>query len=57
MSLHRAGLTIERCCGLFEHHRNGTLLSTIETMLEWAITMTRRGLRSMANELRIGPTT
>ena len=31
---------IERCWGILEQHGNGTLLSTIETALKWAGTMT-----------------
>ena len=33
----------ENCCVL-EHHWSGTLLNTIETSLEWAKTMTWKGL-------------
>ena len=36
---------IERCWGILENHWNGTLLSTIATTLEWAKTMTWRGVR------------
>jgi len=35
---------IERCWGILEKHWNGTLLSTISTTLEWARTMTWRGI-------------
>lgn len=36
---------IERCWGILEKHWNGTLLSTIATALEWAKTVTWRGVR------------
>ncbi len=63
---HRAGLTIElvygppyhskynpieRCWGILENHWNGTLLSTIETALKWAGTMTWRGLHPIVHQL------
>jgi len=63
---HRAGLTmelvygppyhskynpIERCWGILEQHWSGTLLSTIETTLKWASTMTWRGLHPIVHEL------
>ena len=35
---------IERCWGALERHWNGTLLSTAETVLRWAQTMTWKGL-------------
>jgi hypothetical protein len=35
---------VERCWGILEKHWNGTLLSTISTTLEWAKTMTWRGI-------------
>ena len=35
---------IERCWGALERHGNGTLLSTAETALRWAQTMTWQGL-------------
>ena len=35
---------IERCWGVLERHWNGTLLSTAETALHWAQTMTWKGL-------------
>lgn len=35
---------IERCWGALERHWNGTLLSTAETALRWAQTMTWKGL-------------
>ena len=36
---------IERCWGILESHWNGTILSTVETALKWASTMTWRGVR------------
>ena len=35
---------IERCWGILEQHWNGTKLSDVETMLEWAKSMTWKGL-------------
>jgi hypothetical protein len=35
---------IERCWGILEQHWNGTKLTDVETMLEWAKTMTWKGL-------------
>ena len=35
---------IERCWGVLEQHWNGTLLSTVDTALSWAETMTWNGL-------------
>lgn len=35
---------IERCWGILEQHWNGTKLSDHETMLEWARSMTWKGL-------------
>jgi len=34
---------IERCWGILEQHWNGTLLNSIETVVEWARTMTWKG--------------
>ena len=34
----------ERCWGILENHWNGALLTSIETTLEWAKTMTWRGV-------------
>lgn len=34
---------IERCWAALENHWNGTLLSTVETAIEWAKTMTWKG--------------
>jgi transposase len=36
---------IERCWGMFELHWNGTQLRDADTMLEWAKSMTWRGLK------------
>ena len=36
---------IERCWGILENHWNGALLSTVATTLEWAKSMTWRGIR------------
>jgi transposase len=35
---------IERCWGVLENHWNGALLTSIETVLNWASTMTWRGI-------------
>ena len=35
---------IERCWGILENHWSATLLNTIETTLEWANTMTWKGI-------------
>jgi Rhodopirellula transposase DDE domain len=34
---------IERCWGILEKHWNGTLLNSVETVVEWARTMTWKG--------------
>lgn len=36
---------IERCWGILELHWNGTLLHTVSTMLEWAQSMTWKGIK------------
>jgi hypothetical protein len=36
---------IERCWGSLERHWNGTLLNTVDTVLEWARTMTWKSIR------------
>lgn len=36
---------IERCWGIFELHWNGTKLIDVDTRLEWAQSMTWKGLR------------
>jgi len=35
---------IERCWGILEEHWNGTLLTNVKTTLEWAKTMTWKGI-------------
>ena len=35
---------IERCWGVLEQHWNGTLLTTVDTVLSWAATMTWKGV-------------
>jgi hypothetical protein len=35
---------IERCWGILEEHWNGTLLNTVDTVLQWARTMTWKGV-------------
>ncbi len=35
---------IERCWGILENHWNGTLLESVETTLNWAKTMTWKGI-------------
>jgi hypothetical protein len=42
---------IERCWGILEQHWNGTLLSTIETALSCAATMTWKGIRPLIHLL------
>lgn len=42
---------IERCWGILENHWNGTLLNTLETTLEWAKTMTWKGLEPVVEVL------
>lgn len=42
---------IERCWGILEQHWNGALLSTIETALKWAGSMTWRGLPPVIHEI------
>lgn len=36
---------IERCWGILESHWNGAILSSVETALKWASTMTWRGVK------------
>ena len=48
---------IERCWGILEQHWNGTRLTDVETMLEWAKPMTWKGLNpvvELTNRLREG---
>lgn len=40
---------IERCWGILESHWNGTLLTSIETALSWAETMTWHGISPMVH--------
>ncbi len=42
---------IERCWGVLEAHWNGALLSTIEVAVQWASTMTWRGLSPMIHRI------
>ena len=42
---------IERCWGILENHWSGTLLNTLETTLEWAKTMTWKGLEPVVELL------
>ncbi len=42
---------IERCWGILEEHWNGTLLNTRETVLQWARTMTWKGLHPVVELL------
>ena len=48
---------IERCWGILENHWNGALLSSVATAVEWARTMTWRGVPPIVHVLnRIYPT-
>ena len=42
---------IERCWGVLERHWNGTLLNSVEKVLEWTKTMTWRGIRPIVHLL------
>ena len=42
---------IERCWGILEQHWNGTLLDSVDTVLEWAHTMTWKGVRPIVELL------
>ena len=42
---------IERCWGILEDHRNGTLLNSVTTVLEWARTMTWNGVHPVVSLL------
>ena len=42
---------IERCWGILEEHWNGTLLDTVNTILQWARTMTWKAVRPMVQLL------
>ena len=45
---------IERCWGILENHWNGTLLDSVETTLNWAKTMTWKGIHPVVHLLQ-GP--
>ena len=40
---------IERCWGILENHWNGTLLNSVHTMVEWARTMTWKGVHPVVS--------
>lgn len=42
---------IERCWGILENHWNGTLLTSIDTAVQWARTMTWRGVSPVVHLL------
>jgi len=42
---------IERCWGILEQHWNGTLLTSIDLALNWAATMTWRGLQPIVRRI------
>ena len=42
---------IERCWGILENHWNGTLLESVETALNWAKTMTWKGIHPVVKLL------
>jgi transposase len=42
---------IERCWGVLENHWNGALLASIDTAINWARTMTWRGVRPLVHLL------
>jgi hypothetical protein len=42
---------IERCWGILENHWNGTLLTSVDTVLKWARTMTWRGVAPIVHLL------
>jgi len=44
---------IERCWGILENHWSATLLNTIETTLEWAKTMTWKGISPVIKLVKI----
>ena len=41
---------IERCWGILERHWNGALLGSVSDVLQWAATMTWRGVRPFIRE-------
>lgn len=42
---------IERCWGILEQHWNGALLDSVETILQWACTMTWKGIHPVVTLL------
>jgi hypothetical protein len=44
--------SIERCWGILEQHWNGAILNSLETVLEWAKTMTWKGISPMIRLLK-----
>ena len=40
---------VERCWGILEKHWNGTLLADVEIMLQWAKSMTWKGIHPIVN--------
>ena len=40
---------IERCWGILENHWNGTLLNSVATVVEWARTMTWKGVQPVVS--------
>lgn len=42
---------IERCWGVLESHWNGTLLDSVDTVLQWARNMTWKGVRPIVHLL------
>jgi hypothetical protein len=42
---------IERCWGILENHWNGTLLDTVDSALQWARTMTWKGIEPVVHLL------
>ena len=49
---HRKYNPIERCWGILETHWNGTLLRSIETAVNWAGSMTWKGLKPVVHVLK-----
>lgn len=43
--------SVERCWGILEEHWNGTLLNSVTTVLEWARTMTWKGVHPVVHLL------
>jgi hypothetical protein len=50
-SYHSKYNPIERCWGILENHWNATLLNTLEITLEWAKSMTWKGIKPMVDVL------